>query len=74
VILRFAGEPDDALVTIDDRYVGLLGRLSKSGVRIERGSYRISVEQVGYFPHDVIVDIRPEGGNHVDVKLTPIPD
>jgi hypothetical protein len=74
VILRFAGEPQDALVTIDDRYVGLLGRLQRSGVRIEPGSYRISIEQVGYFPHDVIVDVAAEGGTVVKVKLTPIRD
>ena len=75
VTIRFAGGPDDALVTINDRYVDQLGRIEKRGVRLEPGLYRVTVEQVGYFPADVLLEVPDEGlPEPVKVELTPIPD
>lgn len=75
VVLRFAGGPDDALVHIDDQYVGKLGRLEKHGIALPVGSHRVTVEQVGYFPHDVIVEVREEQPPPpLVVELEPVPD
>lgn len=75
MLLRFDGTPDDALVTINDRYIGKLGRLEKAGVLLEAGEYRVTIEQVGYFPQDQLVTV---GGDQdptpIRVELTQIPD
>ncbi len=74
-LLRFQGSPDDALVTINDRYIGKLGRLEKSGVLLEAGEYRVTIEQVGYFPQDQLVVIDGERPPPpVVVELTEVPD
>lgn len=75
MLLRFDGAPDDALVTINDRYIGKLGRLEKAGVLLEAGEYRVTIEQVGYFPQDQLVTI--DGDREptpIEVELTQIPD
>lgn len=75
MLLRFDGSPDDALVTINDRYIGKLGRLEKGGVLLEAGEYRVTIEQVGYFPQDQIVTIEEDGSPPaIMVELTQIPD
>jgi hypothetical protein len=75
-MVRFAGAPDDALVHINDRYVGKLGRLEQQGIVLEPGPYRITVEATGYFPHDQLVtvqDLEIEAPKVV-VELEEIPD
>ena len=75
VLVRFAGEPDDALVTIDDRYVDKLGRIEKRGIKLPVGEHRVTVEQVGFFPFDVVVVADPDKPTEtVKVELTPVPD
>ena len=75
VVVRFSGGPDDALVHIDDRYIGLLGRLEKRGIALPVGSHRVTVEQVGYFPHDVLIEVREgQPPPPVVVELELIPD
>lgn len=75
VTVHFAGEPDDALVTVDDQYVGKLGRLKRGGVGLRPGTHRVTVEQVGYFPHDVLVEVEEAGPEpRVEVELQPVPD
>ncbi len=74
VLLRFSGEPTDALVTINDRYIGKLGRLTRGGVKLPPGQYRVTVEQTGYFAFDRLVQV-DEGSNvTVTVELMEIPD
>jgi hypothetical protein len=65
--------PKNASVSIDENYIGPLGFVGASGVRLPVGTHRITVEKDGYFPFDQLVtadrdDIR------LDVKLEPIPD
>lgn len=75
VTIKLAGAPDDALVTIDDRYVDQLGRIEKRGIRLDPGTYRVTVEQVGYFPTDLLLEVPEEGLEApVQIDLTPIPD
>ncbi len=75
MLLRFDGSPDDALVTINERYIGKLGRLEKAGVLLEAGEYRVTIEQVGYFPQDQLVTVDEEAPpTPIKVELTQIPD
>lgn len=52
---RAEGTPKDALVYIDEQFVGMLGVIAARGVRLPEGEHRISVEKTGYFPFDAIV-------------------
>jgi hypothetical protein len=74
VLLRFDGSPDDALVTVNDQYIGKLGRLEKAGLALPPGEYRVTVEQVGYFPHDQLVTVTDAPPEPIHVELTEIPD
>jgi PEGA domain len=75
VVVRVQGGPDEALVHINDRYIGKLGRVEKAGVKLVPGRYRLTVEANGFFPHDEIVEVG-EGAAPapVDVALEPVPD
>ncbi len=72
-VLRVQGVEHDALVTINDRYVGTLGELSRRGVALPPGQYRITVEKVGYFPHDELVEVGAEP-MAMRVELVQVPD
>ena len=73
VLLRMQGEQTDALVTINDRYVGKLGEIVRRGIRLPPGPYRITIEQVGYFNYDELIQVQDEPVN-LSVKLVPVPD
>lgn len=47
--------PKDALVYIDEQYIGTLAYVASRGVRVPEGEHRISVEKNGFHPYDVIV-------------------
>jgi hypothetical protein len=74
VMVRFQGEPGGALVYIEDRYIGRLEQLAARGIKMPAGEYRVTVEEVGYFPHDELVVVRPGRAPKVKIRLTPIPD
>jgi hypothetical protein len=73
--LRLRGARHDALVTIDEQYVGKFAMVARRGVALPPGRHRVSVERPGYFPHDVIVDVSPgQAPIVVQVNLEPIPE
>ncbi len=65
----------DASVTIDDKYVGTFGYVSKRGVALPPGKHRITVEKTGFFPWDRLVEAH-EGDPPIQlqVSLVQIPD
>ncbi len=76
VSLRMGGEgPNDASVTIDERYLGSLAMVRRRGVALPPGRHRIVVEKSGFFPYDRLIDVK-EGDPPValDVAMQPIPD
>jgi hypothetical protein len=73
VSLRMRGAVGDASVTIDDEYVGALAFVAKRGVALPPGTHRITVERIGYFPWDRLVEAR-EAPIQLDVALVKIPD
>jgi hypothetical protein len=75
VSLKLSGNMPDAIVTIDDQHLGSLGYVSKRGVALPPGPHRITVEKVGYFPFDRLVEAK-EGDASVDVRvvLEPVPE
>jgi len=73
-VLRVTGGPPDALITVDDQYVGKLARLQRFGIKVSDGEHRLTVEAPGRFPHDRLVRVPPKGVVAVEVQLLPIPD
>lgn len=73
VSLRMRGAVGDASVTIDDEYIGALAFVAKRGVALPPGKHRITVERIGYFPWDRLVEAR-EAPIQLDVALVKIPD
>ena len=71
-LMRLTGGESEALVTVNDRYIGKLGRL-QHGIRLEPGEYRVTVEKVGFFPFDQLVTVGDQPAQ-VEVELTPVPD
>jgi hypothetical protein len=73
--VAYAGKtPGDAVVTIDEQYIGPLAFVAAHGVRLPEGKHRITVERPGYFPYDA--DVTAEGTDPILLKvaLVPIPD
>ncbi len=75
VSLKLSGNMPDAIVTIDDQHLGSLAYVSRRGVALPPGQHRITVEKVGYFPFDRLIEAK-EGEASVDVKvvLEPVPE
>ena len=75
VSLRMQGNVADASVTIDDEYVGALAFVAVRGVALPPGTHRITIEKVGYFPWDRLVEAKPgDRPIHLRVELAAIPD
>jgi hypothetical protein len=72
-LIRFNAANDEAIVTIDDRYVGPLKRL-RGGVRLPAGSHTLTIDEDGYFPQDVAVVVPAGETVTVNVELTAVPD
>jgi hypothetical protein len=73
VRLAVAGNVPDASVTIDDIFLGSLAYVQRHGIAVPPGKHRITVEKVGYFPWDRLVEATDQP-IVLDVKLEPIPD
>jgi hypothetical protein len=73
--LRVKGIVQDASVTIDDNYIGILAYVARRGVALPPGKHRVTVEKAGYFPWDKLVEAH-EGDAPIllDVELVKIPD
>jgi len=52
---REPSAPKDALVYVDEQYIGTLGFVAQRGVRVPEGQHRVSVEKAGYHPYDTLI-------------------
>ncbi len=73
--LRLKGKDYEATVTVDDQYLGSFAYVLRKGVALPPGKHRITVQRLGYFPWDKLVEVR-EGDPPVNlpVELVKIPD
>lgn len=70
---RHEDTPKDALVYVDEQYIGTLGYVAARGVRLPEGEHRITVEKTGFFPHDVVV-VSDREPIHLKVRLLRLPE
>jgi len=73
VSLKVSGNVPDASVTIDDQYIGSFSYVQRRGIKMPAGKHRVTVEKVGYFPWDRLIEAT-EAPIVLDVQLVPIPD
>jgi len=75
VSLRIQGAASDATVYIDDEYIGYFAYVQSRGVALPPGKHRITVEKAGYFPWDMLVEVK-EGDPliRLNAELKRIPD
>ena len=71
--VKVHGNVPDATVTVDDMLLGSLRYVSKNKIGLPPGRHRITVERVGYFPWDRLVEVGEEPID-LDVQMVPIPD
>ncbi|HSC86324.1 MAG TPA: PEGA domain-containing protein [Polyangiaceae bacterium] len=72
-VTRDPKAPRDALVYIDEQYIGTLGFVAQRGVRVPEGEHRVTVEKTGYYPFDAIV-VSDRDNILLDVKMLALPD
>ena len=70
--LRVVAVPEDAVVQVNEQFVGSARVLAKRPTRLTPGKKRVTVEAPGYFPHDLEV-VLEKGVTTVQIKLRPIP-
>lgn len=70
--LRVVAEPESASVQVDERFVGTARVLDKRPAKVSPGRKHVTIEAVGYFPHDLEVDL-PTGVTTLKIKLRPVP-
>lgn len=70
---RDPSAPKDALVYIDEQYIGTLDFVASRGVRLPEGEHRISVEKNGYHPFDALV-VSDRQPIHLKISLLKLPD
>jgi hypothetical protein len=72
--LRFAVEPADALVEVDETRLGPASMLAKQGLLLKVGPHRVVVSRDDYFTEYRLVEIREGAVAAVELKLTPVPE
>jgi hypothetical protein len=67
--LRIVCEPPGATLFVDDRYVGVVGRLGKQPLMLPEGLHRLELRHDGYFAHFAEVTLAKGVGQRLEVKL-----
>jgi hypothetical protein len=70
--LRVVAVPAEAVVQVDERFVGGARTLARKPAQVKPGKHRVTIEAPGYFPHDFELDL-PVGVTSVEIKLRPVP-
>ena len=67
--LSVRGQPADAMLFIDDRYVGTVGGLKGRPLPLPEGVHRIEVRRDGYFAHFAEVTVARGVQQRLEVTL-----
>lgn len=72
--LRFAIEPGDALVDVDETRLGPASMLEQRGLLLRVGEHRVVVSRDGYFTEHRLIEIRDGEVAALELALTPVPE
>jgi hypothetical protein len=67
--LVIKAEPADALVFVDDRYMGTVAGLMERPIMLPEGQHRVELRREGYFAHFTEVRVARGVRQRVEVKL-----
>ncbi len=71
--IRFKGDPKDALLIVNETYLGPIRMFETSGVLLRPGKHRVEVSKDGWFTEYILVDVEPDKVLEVEIKLREIP-
>jgi hypothetical protein len=72
-VKRTDSAPKDALVYVDEEFIGTLAFVAERGVRVPEGEHRLSVEKNGYYPFDQII-VSDREPIFVEVTMLKLPE
>ena len=72
--LRFAGEPGDAIIEVDERSLGPLEMFTEKGLLLRPGQHQVIVKKSGFFTDYHLVQITEDEVTLLEIKLREIPD
>ena len=71
--VRFKGDPEDALLSVNEMHLGPIQMFEEKGVLLKPGPQRIVVSKEGFFTEYRIVDVEANTVTTVEVTLREIP-
>jgi hypothetical protein len=72
--LRIDGEPETAIVEVDEKRLGPVGMFAEKGLLLKPGQHRVIVRAEGYFPAYELVEITEDEVTVLEVTLRPVPE
>jgi hypothetical protein len=68
--VRFDVEPEDAAISVDERYVGHVNRFNgRNGMRLSAVTYRFTIALPGYHSFDTEITVRAEQDYEIKTEL-----
>lgn len=67
--LVVVSDPPDAMLFVDDKYVGTVASLKGKAVMLAKGTHRIEVRRDGYFAHYAEVTVAKGVQQRLEVQL-----
>jgi hypothetical protein len=71
--VRFKGEPKDAELSVNEKYLGPIHMFEEKGVLLKPGPQRIVVSKNGFFTEYRIVEVKENTLTTVEINLREIP-
>lgn len=71
--VRFAGDPTNAIVTVDEDRIGPIHMYNQRGVLLRPGTHRIVVSAEGFFPEYRLIELKKDQVLELAFKLRAIP-
>ncbi len=72
--MRFACEPADAVLEVDETRLGPVGMFAERGLLLSPGTHRVVLRAEGRFPEFRLVEIADGELLVVEIALRPVPD
>jgi len=72
--VRFTSEIEDASLEVDEQRLGPIGLFRDQGVMLLEGTHRVVVKKPGYFDFFMLIEVRKDQLEVIEVALRAIPD
>lgn len=72
--VRFACEPEDAVLEVDETRLGPVGMFAGRGLLLAPGEHRVVLRAPGHFPEYRLIEVVEDELLVVEISLRPVPD